>query len=315
VLDEEDDEIELLRYAGEIDVDPEKYRQALSEVTRMPRERFASIAEALFLLAQQLSKLALQNVQQAQYITHLSGKIPGGMPESPEAIPGLLPGSAIRGGERTLEVGNISSRPTAAGTTGAEEAWMLRFRELQHRIKNSLSIIDALIGFQINIAEDPCRSGLEALRNRVATISRLYDLLYRAPTGSKVPLDEYLGEIAESLRIRSSGTITWELAALEAAPGKAISIGLILNEALVNSYKYAGLATVQVRLEAEGKLARLSVSDDGPGFDPAALEARETDASRGVALMRLLGEQLGGETRIESSPGRGTKISLQFPLD
>jgi two-component sensor histidine kinase len=313
VLDEDDDEVELLRYAGEIDVDSEEYRRALSEVTRMPKARFEAVAEALFLVAQQLSRLALQNVQQAQYITHLSGAVPAEKPEGAGARADRWADSAslpLSGAAEALPI------PASPEAPGSDESWMLRFRELQHRIKNSLSIIDALIGFQVDASGEPGRSGLEALRGRVASIARLYDLLYRVPAGGALRLDEYLGEIAESIRLRSSSEVVCEFEPLEAAPGRAVSVGLILNEALVNAFKYAGndLAAIRVGLKAEGALAWLSVEDDGPGFDPALFQERSSDASKGIALMGLLAEQLGGEARVESVPGRGTKVSVSFPL-
>jgi diguanylate cyclase (GGDEF)-like protein/PAS domain S-box-containing protein len=66
VLDESSDIDTLMAYAGEIGADPDSYRQALGEVTRMSRAQFAKVCQALFLMAGQLSRQALQNVQNAK---------------------------------------------------------------------------------------------------------------------------------------------------------------------------------------------------------------------------------------------------------
>jgi len=68
VLDDSADERQLLAYARQIGADEQAYRAALANVTRMPRQQFAQIAQALFLITRQLSRLAIQNVQKAQEI-------------------------------------------------------------------------------------------------------------------------------------------------------------------------------------------------------------------------------------------------------
>jgi PAS domain S-box-containing protein len=69
VVDAEADTEKLVSYAKEIGADENAFREALAEVTRMPREQFANVCRSLFLLAKQLSHLALQNLQQARFIT------------------------------------------------------------------------------------------------------------------------------------------------------------------------------------------------------------------------------------------------------
>ena len=69
VLDDSIDQEAMLAYAREIGADETQFREALAKVTRMSKEQFAKVSEALFLIAEQLSRLALQNVQQARYIT------------------------------------------------------------------------------------------------------------------------------------------------------------------------------------------------------------------------------------------------------
>lgn len=71
VLDESADGEKMLVYAREIGADENEYREALNKVTRMTREQFSKVSHALFLIADQLSKLAVRNMQQTRYIREL----------------------------------------------------------------------------------------------------------------------------------------------------------------------------------------------------------------------------------------------------
>ncbi len=71
IMDDTQDEDKILAYGESIGADMDEYKAALKEVTRMSREQFEKIANALFLIARQLSMLALQNVQQARFISQL----------------------------------------------------------------------------------------------------------------------------------------------------------------------------------------------------------------------------------------------------
>ena len=74
VLDESHDREKMLNYAYEIEADPVAFKNALNEVPIMSKERFKKICDALFVLAKQLSKMALQNMYQARFITDLKQK-------------------------------------------------------------------------------------------------------------------------------------------------------------------------------------------------------------------------------------------------
>ncbi len=71
VVDDSADIDKMLEYAKEIGADEDEFRKALKKVTRMPVARFKLISDALYKIAEQMSKLATQNVQQARYITEI----------------------------------------------------------------------------------------------------------------------------------------------------------------------------------------------------------------------------------------------------
>jgi PAS domain S-box-containing protein len=69
VLDKDSDEKKMMHYAHEIGADETEFREALKHVTHMPKEQFEKVCYALHLIAQQISNLAFQNIQQAREIT------------------------------------------------------------------------------------------------------------------------------------------------------------------------------------------------------------------------------------------------------
>lgn len=87
----------------------------------------------------------------------------------------------------------------------------------------------------------------------------------------------------------------------------------IIQEAMANVRKHARARRVLFRLAQNGRSARLSVGDDGVGFDPAALEARR-EPSFGMDTMRERAEAVGAKLVITSSPGRGTTVEVDFPV-
>jgi len=86
----------------------------------------------------------------------------------------------------------------------------------------------------------------------------------------------------------------------------------VVQETLTNITRHARPSLVAVRVATEGGMVRVTVTDDGRGFDPEA--AIRAGRSRGLVGMRERAELLGGELRIDSAPGEGTKVTAEFPL-
>ncbi|MEJ5989216.1 sensor histidine kinase [Ramlibacter sp. PS3R-8] len=93
-----------------------------------------------------------------------------------------------------------------------------------------------------------------------------------------------------------------------------VTVFRILQEALHNVTKHANAGFVQVRLWREGGTLRLSIEDDGCGFDPHAARASQRDgAGRGLLSMRERARVSGASYRLHSAPGDGTTISISWP--
>jgi signal transduction histidine kinase len=124
-------------------------------------------------------------------------------------------------------------------------------------------------------------------------------------------LTEYLHDFSLESGIRVDfGTDGGEF---EFAPDAELQLMRILQEALTNVRHHARAAGVSVRLERSGDAARLIVTDDGCGFDPAR-PAADGRPRFGLATMRERAEAAGGKFCLESQPGQGTTIEVTLPL-
>jgi signal transduction histidine kinase len=93
---------------------------------------------------------------------------------------------------------------------------------------------------------------------------------------------------------------------------KAIGLFRILQEALTNVMRHANAQTVSLRLEQQGDVLRLSISDDGQGF---VVQQGRQGPSFGLVGMQERVQMLGGTLLLESQPGEGTSIHVSVPLD
>jgi signal transduction histidine kinase len=91
-----------------------------------------------------------------------------------------------------------------------------------------------------------------------------------------------------------------------------IALYRIVQEALGNASRHAAGARVVVTVTGNEDHLRMEIADAGPGFDPAAAEGSETHL--GLVGMRERAESLGGQFRIESAPGHGTRAIAMLPL-
>ncbi|MGV7928045.1 MAG: histidine kinase dimerization/phosphoacceptor domain -containing protein [Spirochaetota bacterium] len=196
----------------------------------------------------------------------------------------------------------------------------LLLRELQHRVKNSLSMITSLVNLEAGRStSDESRSALGGIRDRVNTLSRLYTLLYQSQGGDQIRLDSYIGQICRSLldtHIEDGKRIDVDLT-MEAVSidfKRATSIGIIVNELVINAIKHAFPAgrngRLRIRLEPTANGLLLEVADDGIGppenFDITDLR------SLGIELVRVLTRQVRGE--LYYSRDRETVFTIKMPF-
>jgi two-component system NarL family sensor kinase len=162
-----------------------------------------------------------------------------------------------------------------------------------------------------------------ALRATLRTAQRLVHddvLALRELTGMQYAADSGAADPAAALRViadgvREEGTpvemIVGELPTLPAAHRAAlIRVG---REALRNAAKHAPGSNVTLELGTEGESAVVTVTDDGPGFDPTAALG-PVDGHIGLALLTDAAEGVGGLLDLRSRPGHGTTVRLAVPI-
>lgn len=94
-----------------------------------------------------------------------------------------------------------------------------------------------------------------------------------------------------------------------------IAIFRIVQECLTNAYKHADAARVWVKIDTSGgKEVKVSVKDDGVGFDPSQVRPGVAGTKFGLVAMRERAELIGGSMEIQSAPGQGARLSFVFPL-
>ncbi|MBM3345921.1 MAG: hypothetical protein FJY55_05410 [Betaproteobacteria bacterium] len=86
----------------------------------------------------------------------------------------------------------------------------------------------------------------------------------------------------------------------------------ITQETLNNITKYAGARSVGIELGKSGNTVTLSIEDDGIGFDALQLERQESSAGYGLQIMRERAEAVGASLRVETGPGLGTAVIVEY---
>ncbi len=127
-------------------------------------------------------------------------------------------------------------------------------------------------------------------------------------------LEEYLGQLNRNFGLRTelNPPTQWDESAL--APAVALQLLRIVQEALTNARKHAHAETVSVCLDAPDGHARITIQDDGRGFEPERLANRRR-LSFGLRFMHRRVESIGGQLEVRSAPGKGTQVIVQVPLD
>jgi signal transduction histidine kinase len=125
-------------------------------------------------------------------------------------------------------------------------------------------------------------------------------------------LREYLAEYRTHYGVDARLVVDHE-SLLEFPAEVGIQIIRIIQEALTNVRKHAGANKAWVRFEQNGDRVRISVEDDGEGFDPAQV-AGQGQQYFGLQIMGERAESVGGDLELDSRPGQGTRVVIRVPL-
>lgn len=197
-----------------------------------------------------------------------------------------------------------------------EREWMLK--EMHHRVKNNLQIITSLLHLQGSFLKDKeALAAIQESQNRVHAMALIHQKLYQTNRLSSIPMVNYIQEIVDYLiksfnradSIQKNITVS----AIDLDVTFAVPLGLILNEAVTNSLKYAfpdgrkGTLNIEL-IEQESHTYRFVVGDDGIGFTANSNPGQSR--TLGMSLIKGLSEQIDGT--LDISQDNGVQISLTF---
>ena len=159
-----------------------------------------------------------------------------------------------------------------------------------------------------------------ALLERALEEIRVTLTAFRAPEFTGRPLVEIVEELAVQHETLGGGAVTLDVGAPipEVPPLVKIALYRVLQEALSNIRRHAGVAEANVRMTGDDGAIRLEITDRGRGFSPPPLvgpEATEQQAHIGLRGMRERAAMLGGTLEVTSRPGAGTRVVVRVPLD
>jgi two-component sensor histidine kinase len=229
------------------------------------------------------------------------------------AVDGALRQAAIQKARDDAEAEVHASRDRYAALAAEREVLL---REVNHRVGNSLQIIASLLHLQANSStQDDVKAALTNAMGRVAAVAQVHRRLYTSHDLKSVLLNQYLDALLEDLRRSAEGNrmsrLTLKAEPIEIDPDRAVAIGIIVNELVMNAVKYAypdGAGAIHVDLNAQGDNLVLSIADDGVGLN-VKTDPRST--GMGQRIVTAMASKL--DASVERDPGHaGTRIVLRF---
>lgn len=196
-----------------------------------------------------------------------------------------------------------------------EKEWLVK--EIHHRVKNNLQIVISLLNVQSDYLDNPSAlNAIQESRERMQAIALIHQKLYQPNYGTLIKMKSYIEEMVGYLgNFTGSKKVFFKLDAEDIGldVSQAVPLGLILNEAITNSLKYAFAppqkGTISIDLHKNGlEQIVLTVADDGEGF-PKDFNF-SGNKSLGIKLINLFAEQLDGELQFENK--NGARIILSF---
>jgi two-component sensor histidine kinase len=195
-------------------------------------------------------------------------------------------------------------------------------KEIHHRVRNNMQVISSLLRLQSAYIEDDNKSlkVFQECQNRIRSMALVHEALYRTNDFTTLNLNEYIKRLGNELlrsynlnpeKIKMDVDVDVKAVALDMDTG--IACGLILNELMTNSIKYAfpggRNGKIKVNFSIVDKKANLTVSDNGIGL-PKGFEVNNCK-TLGMRLVKTLVDQLEGELEIKNH--YGTSFKIEFP--
>lgn len=188
------------------------------------------------------------------------------------------------------------------------------FHELNHRVKNNLMIVSAMLSMQSRASSNPeVRRELQQAVDRIQTISEVHSTLYRTGAVETVNFALYVETLCDRLSaslLDGRIALSVKTEAVTLPMGEAVQLGIILNELVTNAAKHAYPAPASGRVEVECRRGarglELTVRDFGKGLPAGSAQS----AGMGTRLVSSLVQQLHGELTLDGRSGVVAQLVL-----
>ncbi|TGL95182.1 PAS domain S-box protein [Leptospira barantonii] len=195
-------------------------------------------------------------------------------------------------------------------------------KEIHHRVKNNLQVVASLLGLQAEHSENEKISQiLKECERRIQSMALIHKELYQSENITKIDFYDYLNTLLVSL-LHSFGKEKKIEFRISSKPNfvsieTAIPLGLIVNELVTNSLKYAfpkeNSGLISVRLRSDMNESVLEVEDNGIGM-PEKFDLANSE-SLGLKLVEILSRQLRGKSSlVPGNEDKGTKFQVRFKI-
>ena len=282
--------------------------ETLAEIQKIP-----DAPPVVFVTASQDSKIAITALK-AGAVDYLVKDTQGEFVALLDvAAKGAVEQALVRKARDDAEAEVHASRDRYAALAAEREVLL---REVNHRVGNSLQIIASLLHLQANSStDDDVKAALTNAVGRVAAVAQVHRRLYTSQDLKTVMLNQYLEALLEDLRRSAEGNrmsrLTLAAEPVEIDPDRAVAIGIIVNELVMNAVKYAypdGAGPIHVDLRSCEHGLELSISDNGVG-----LQVRQNPQSTGMGQRIVSAMATKLETKAERDPSHsGTRIVLRL---
>jgi two-component sensor histidine kinase len=189
--------------------------------------------------------------------------------------------------------------------------------EVNHRVANSLQLVNAMIRLQANALDnEEARQALANTERRIEAIAQVHRRLYTSDDVEGVDMEDYLKALVDELGEAWSSdeprrALLLDVDPIRLPPDRAVSLGVIVNELVSNAFKYAYGPTVpgevRISLKRDSDAYVLAVEDDGVGMDATP---RPRGSGLGSRLIKAMAQSLRGSIQYDTS-GQGVRAVLR----
>lgn len=195
----------------------------------------------------------------------------------------------------------------------------LLLKELHHRVKNNLQLMYSLLNLQKRRNNNiEIKSNLSTVQNRIQTMALVHEYLYNSENFESVEAFKYIETLSNHLKSiykqenRNIEQVINIEASIQLPIEQIISLGLIINEIISNSYKYAfnnnNGSKLEITLVKINDLILLEISDDGPGFSKDQIN----EDSLGLKLIEIMCAQI--KAKLSTRTNNGVSYHIEFTI-